>query len=202
MSRLAGGFDNLYANDTSTVVTPYDGYVGYLYPYETSTVTVSGASVVYLHTYDTSTVAVSGASVRDLSAYGTSTVAVSGASVDYVDTYGTSSVDISGGRVDYVYTNETSTVDISGGSFYVLGAQDSSTVTLHGYDFQPTDGLSLDGNKVVGTGVLIGKWYDGTQWSISISVHDAGASILAIPEPAALALLALGGLAVLRRPGK
>jgi len=201
MSRLAGGFDNLYANDTSTVVTPYDGYVGYLYPYETSTVTVSGASVVYLHTYDTSTVAVSGASVRDLSAYGTSTVAVSGASVDYVDTYGTSSVDISGGRVDYVYTNETSTVDISGGSFYVLGAQDSSTVTLHGYDFQPTDGLSLDGNKVVGTGVLTGKWSDGTQWSISISVHDVWANIYT-PEPATLALLALGGLAVLRRPGK
>ena len=202
MSRLAGGFDNLYANDTSTVVTPYDGYVGYLYPYETSTVTVSGASVVYLHTYDTSTVAVTAGHVGSMSAYGTSTVAVTAGHVGSMSASGTSSVAVSGGRVDSVHTYETSSVDISGGSVGLLGAQDSSTVTLHGYDFQPTDGLSLDGNKVVGTGVLIGKWYDGTQWSISISVHDAGASILAIPEPAALALLALGGLAVLRRPGK
>jgi hypothetical protein len=104
-------------------------------------------------------------------------------------------------RVDiaslHVYDN--SQVNVFGGSVGELGAFGTSTVTFAGQDFVLGTGLSFDGKKVMGTGILSGKWMDGTAWTTSISVHDAGATILAVPEPATLSLLALGGLAVLRR---
>jgi len=57
------------------------------------------------------------------------------------------------------------------------------------------------GDRLVGTGILGGKWTDGTAWTVKITANDTwyGATILAIPEPATLLLLALGGLALLRR---
>jgi len=79
---------------------------------------------------------------------------------------------------------------------------DTSTVTFDGQDFILGAGLSRDGDKVLGTGVLSGKWMDGTAWTTSIFVHDAGATILLVPEPATLSLQALGGLALLRRRGR
>jgi len=53
--------------------------------------------------------------------------------------------------------------------------------------------------KVLGRGVLTGKWRDGTSWFTNIFRNDSTTPILAIPEPATISLLALGGLAVLRR---
>jgi len=52
---------------------------------------------------------------------------------------------------------------------------------------------------VLGTGVLTGKWSDGAVWAMAIEVNDSSATILAVPEPAALSLLAVGGLALLTR---
>ena len=97
---------------------------------------------------------------------------------------------------------DSSQVNVFGGSVGELGAFGTSTVTFDGQDFVLGTGLSFDGNKVMGTGILSGKLMDGTAWSTSILVHDAGATILAIPEPATLSLLTLGGLAMLRRRGK
>jgi hypothetical protein len=55
------------------------------------------------------------------------------------------------------------------------------------------------GERVLGTGLLSGEWFDGTRWTVNIQTNASGATILAIPEPATLSLLALGGLAVMRR---
>ena len=57
----------------------------------------------------------------------------------------------------------------------------------------------MDGDKVLGTGDLYGKWFDGTAWAISIYEHNAGATIQLVLELATLSLLALGGLAMIRR---
>jgi hypothetical protein len=82
-----------------------------------------------------------------------------------------------------VYAQDTSTVHISGGSVAELLAMDSSNITFHGNGFAVTGGLSLEGDLVMGTGVLTGKWVDETAWAITIGDHDAGATIRAISVP-------------------
>jgi hypothetical protein len=78
-----------------------------------------------------------------------------------------------------------------------LWARDTSTVTLYGYDFRATGGLSLNGEKVLGTGLLTGKWFDGTPWATNIRANESGATIRAIPEPSTLALLGMGAAGLL-----
>jgi hypothetical protein len=84
----------------------------------------------------------------------------------------------------------------------LLKIRDTGTVTFHAYDFQAIAGLTLDGDKVLGTGILTGRWFDGTPWSVTIGQNNPGATITITPEPATLSLLALGGLAVIRRRGR
>jgi len=200
---------SLRAYDTSTVViTGGETYSLYsLHAYDTSTVDMSGGSVYVLGASGSSTVAMSGGSVYALGDSGSSTVAMSGGSVYALHARETSTVDMSGGSVSYLNAYETSTVDMSGGSVYALNAYDTSTVTFDGQDFLLGSGLSLNGNRILGTGDLYGEWSDGTPWTVHISGNDSGVTILAIPEPATLSLLALlalslpkrGGLAMLRR---
>jgi hypothetical protein len=79
-----------------------------------------------------------------------------------------------------------------------LSACNTSTVTFLACDFHLGDGLSLGGKRVLGTGILSGEWFDGTPWEVNIAANEPGATIWT-PEPASLALLAVGGLVVLRR---
>jgi len=81
-----------------------------------------------------------------------------------------------------------------------LSTSYTSSITLYGYDFQTTGGLSLVGDKVLGTGMLTGKWYDGTPWATTISGNASGIQVV-VPEPATLSLLVLGlvGLVKSRR---
>ena len=114
--------------------------------------------------------------------------------------YDTSVMDCSTGSMAYVLSaNDSSTVNISGGKLGALNARETSTVTFIGEDFVLGERLSLEGQKLLGTGVLSGKWLDGTPWSVNISANADGATILLVPEPATLSLLALGGLALIRR---
>jgi len=212
---ISGAVDNNYYGTVSyltayakSTVNISGGRVGrYLYAYGSSVVNVSGGDVNdYLNACDSSTVNVSGGEVgNQINASATSTVDISGGLVAYLNVSATSTVDISGGLVGTLITENASTVDISGGLVGNLYAYNPSTVTLHGYDFRATGGLTLDGDNVLGTGVLTGRWYgpDDTMWAMTISGNAAGATILAIPEPATLSLLALGGLAMMRRgPGR
>ena len=138
-------------------------------------------------------VAISGGQFSDFTAQGDATVAISGGQFScnfYAQT--ASTVDISGGQL--------TTVDISGGQVNCsLHARGTGVLTFHGQDFILGTGLWLNGDEVLGTGILSGKWFDDTPWTVTISENTAGATILAVPEPATLSLLTLGGLAVLRR---
>jgi len=81
-----------------------------------------------------------------------------------------------------------------------LYAGGTSVITFHARDFRTHGGLWLDGDRVLGTGgALTGEWFDGTSWAVDIPDNQATATILVIPEPATLLLLAMGGLALLRR---
>ena len=202
---ISGGLVNyLYATDSSTVDISGGNVLTGLIAHETSTVNISGGDVLSnLTAYNTSTVDISGGNVCGVGANDSSTVNISGGSLYYgLSATDSSTVDISGGQVYQFNAFGTSTVDISGGLVGSLDAYGSSTVTFYGYDFRATGGLSLDGDKVLGTGVLSGRWSgpDDTIWAIPIRAHDSGATIsLVLPEPATLSLLALGGLAMLRR---
>jgi len=198
-----GGLTNIFAYATSTVDIS-GGAVPYLYAYATSTVEMSGGGVGYLFAEDTATVDISGGQVSSLNAEDTNTVDISGGQVTSLYAKDTSTVDVSGGTVSSLYAYDTNIVDISGGTVSSLYAYRTSTVTLHGYDFRTTAGLTLDGDRVLGTGTLTGKWYgqDDTMWIMTISGHSASATIRIVPEPATLTLLTLGGLAILRRRRK
>jgi len=114
--------------------------------------------------------------------------------------FDTSVMDCSAGSMPYVLSAfDSSTVNLSGGKLGVLNARETSTVTFSGEDFVVGERLSLEGQKLLGTGVLSGKWLDGTPWSVNILANEPGATILLVPEPATLSLLALGGVALLRR---
>ena len=204
-----GNFSSLNARDSSTVNFSGGDVCYYLHAYNTSTVNISGGSVhPYLDADDSSTVNISGGSVYQLSANDSSAVDISGGSFYSLSARDSSTVDINDGRIYSLVAYNTSTVDISGGSIDHLGSWSTNTIMLHGYDFRATGGLSLaqfdiiEGvpqYKVIGTGILTGEWRDGTDWITTITHNGPGATILAIPEPATLSLLALGGLALLRR---
>ena len=94
--------------------------------------------------------------------------------------YGSSSVNVSGGEVNHLKSRDLSTVYISGGAISDLSAEDSSTVTFGARDFRLGDGLTLNGELVLGTGLLSGEWLDGTRWVVDIGSNDPTATILAV----------------------
>lgn len=203
ISGWGGVSSALYAHNDSTVDIS-DGWAISLSAYNDATVNVSGGTVHHLETNNDSTADISDGRIYSLKAHDTSSVVLSGGTVSDIDrglsAFGASTVAISGGSVaGYVNAWNTSTMDISGGTISVLNAYEESSVTIHGFDFRATGGLSLDGEIVLGTGVLTGKWSDGTSWIMPIQGNDSGATIRVVPEPATLSLLALSGLAFLRR---
>jgi len=195
----SGKIHEVYAYDNSSIPVS-GGSVDALYAYGASSVSVSDGSIDTIFAYNTSSVDISGGSYSNaVNAEDASNVDISGGSFYNMRAYGTSRVEISGGNIPYLFVRDTSSVDIYGGHVAVLFAFDNSVVTFVGTDFLATNGLSLAGDEVVGQGILTGKWLDGTPWSTNISSHGSGATIRVTPEPATLSLLALGGLAVMRR---
>ena len=211
---LGGHISNAYVNNASSLVV-FAGGAGDLYAYNTSSVDISGGRISTLHSNDSSSVDISSGVIHELYPRDTSIVNISGGEIPHLQTYSTSSVDISGGDILQLYAQDTSSVDISGGGISMLWAYQASnvtfsgggistlrtyhtsSVTFQGYDFRATAGLRLEDELVLGTGVLSGKWFDGTPWIVNISRNDASATIRAVPEPSTLTLLAMGAAGLL-----
>ena len=199
--------DFVRTNDTSSAVVSSatgEGPVsGGLDANDNSTMTVIGGSFYSLRASNTSNATVNGGNFSGwIEAFGSSMVTLSGGETASLFAYYSGNVAMSGGSVALLRAGSTSHVDVRGGTVSTLSAYEGGTVVLHGTDFQGIVGLTLDGNEVIGTGLLTGKWFDGTSWAITIDRNDSTATILAIPEPATLGLLLFGGLALLRRRGR
>jgi hypothetical protein len=211
---LAGGsIFHAYANDCS-VLSVASGGVSYLDAYDTSAANISGGDVGYLNAYNTGVVNISGGNVSSIFAYNTSVANMSGGGVGDLGADGTGVVNasggtvsrmiaryggvanMSGGSVSNLVARFGGAANISGGSLGDLAAYETSSATFYGYDFRAFGGLSLDGQRVVGlTGILTGKWCDGTPWVTTISWHGSEAIMRVVPEPSSVLalLLAVGG---------
>lgn len=196
-----------------------DGNVGSLVVYDNADVSITGGSITSLAAYDSGTVRISGARLHDLETYVNSVTWFAGGSLSQgVLLYGNSTLHVSDGNIGGLWGScgvtgsssiyitggsvtpplrlyDGSTADVAGGNIVEVVTYDSSTITFHGYDFQMSNGLSLDGNEVRGSGVLSGNWFDGTEWATTI-VNNGG-TIRVIPEPAMISILVSWGALVL-----
>jgi len=187
----------LYDQSRAEIVS--GGSVDDLYAYNFSTVDVSGGDVGKLYGWGSITINVRGGYLGNLYACGSSPVDISAGNVHSLQTYNSSTTNISSGEIDSIYATNDSTVDISGGSVSRLYATGSSMLTFHGRDFGLSSGLSLDGNRLQGTGYLSGQWLNGIPWQTHIIGNSGEAVIRIIPEPATCIMLSMGLTALLRR---
>ena len=188
IANISGGYVSLlYAYDYSVVDISGGSVNNHLYAYDFSTVNLSGGSIDNnpLNAYDSSTVNFSGGSITfPLNACDSSTVNFSSGYVSQLYAHNSSTVNFSGGSVSNLEAYDTSTVNISGGNINAsLSAYDSSTVIFYGRGFRASGSLVLDGERVLGTGILSGEWMDGTRWAMNITQNPSTATILAISEP-------------------
>lgn len=202
--NISGGeVDKLYSYDYSTVNIS-DGRVGSLnsplYSYDYSTVNIFGGGVDSLRSDEYSTVNISDGTVSGLYHYGHSTANITGGFInDILIAEDYSTVNISDGFVDWLWADDYSIVDISGGDIENLHTHSSSITTFYGQNFLYGSGLTLDGNRVLGTGILSGEWQNGTPWTVNIAENQSTAIILVVPEPAMLLLLGIGAVMLRKR---
>ncbi len=255
----------LHAYNTARAELDGYGEVWELNTWDNATVVSKGPafpqtyhSIHQLNTYQSSTAYIRGGSPYDVDAYDSSTLQVTGGGIDYVYTKDNSTARILGGSIDTFRAYDNSSVDFWGGSVRQLCVDHSSTVVFHTLDFRVGGGISLDGDRVMGTGFVSAEGLDGTRWAVEVtrntgmlfliahlpgdanrddrvdlddfgilkynfgttsgatwamgdfdgrgSVNLTDFSILkqnfgttAVPEPAALSLLAFGGLTLRRR---
>jgi len=177
--------------------------VSELWVQDSSTLNVFGGHISGLMAYDNdnANINIFGGQIYGLYTSGDSTVNISDGDVHKLYVRANTTAKIIGGNVEYLLAKNSSMVNISGGSFLSLDAQDDSFVIFEGYDFILGDGLSwdIDGQTILGTGTLIGNWFDDTSFEIAIDNHEATSTIMAIPEPATLVLLTLGTFAIIKK---
>ena len=201
---VAGGqVSSLYAHNSSTVSVE-GGSVTALNAYESSTADISDGSVSSLIAYEFSIVDMLGGTINGaLCAHNSSVVHFSGGNASYLYTYESSIIDMSSGTASYLYANDFGTVNMSGGTIEGgvnasessivnisgglvknnLSASGSSIVTFYVRDFRLGSGLTIDGNRLLGTGILSGEWVDATRWEINIAYNYGAEIFISLVEP-------------------
>jgi hypothetical protein len=194
-----GGTHNIDYTISDTV------WVDYLSSVNQTTVNVLNGGMIIgeLDAYNNSCVTMGGGTVTErLETHGNSHITMTnGSAGNSLWAYDNSQLTMSGGSINkHLRALDNSNITLIGGVVTEdLSAYDSSTITLYGYDFGTSGGLNLVGNKVIGTGILTGKWFDGIGFIIPINANSITANIYAIPEPATLLLLSLGGILAIRK---
>lgn len=173
--------------------------------FESSNVNVLGGEIgSNLFAQNNSQITVSGGAIGEfLWSFDDSQVAISGGHIGIeVNAYMNSQLTFSGGVIGYqLRADGYSNVIISGGQpGYELWATQHGVVTIYGSDFS-IDGLNVGyGPITVASGILTGTLASGEAINNDFYIYD-DASIVLVPEPATVLLLALGGLMLRKRRG-
>jgi len=180
---------NLFGGEVEMVVHSFDS----------SVVNMHGGSTPNLWVHDTGSANVFDGWIDTVQALDASETSIKGGDVDGMAASRNSTVRLSGGTVNSMSTYDDATVFLSGGNLNYLRVREDSQVTFVAGEFILGDGLWLQDEELMGTGILNGTWYDGTMWRTNILVNEQTGTILLTPEPASLLLMGLGGLALRRR---
>lgn len=178
----------------------------------------SGASIDYIYTSQNFTVNMKDGSINRLLAIGP-TINFSGGSIENAWIYGTSKVIISGGSISgAISSGGHATIYLEGDNFKVNGQSVSYGDKLSKYGTS----ITVTGTTESDTGTIKGTWAgkyinitgtlaDGsplnTNFYFVAAVIDnkltaTESEVIIVPEPAAIALLSIGGLLLRRRTFK
>lgn len=172
--------------------------------YGTAQTTISGGTVTGdLHGESGDKTTISGGTISGgVYNHGSTTTVTGGKIMGIVRTDGGVTT-INGGDIDGgIYAHAGGATNIYGGTIIDLGDTsvgllvDASTVNIYGSNFD-----YAYGNITGGSGTLTGTLSDGTAIDLTFQIRHGGGGIVLypVPEPAALSLLVLGGLAMVRR---
>ncbi|MBN1851790.1 MAG: hypothetical protein JW829_03670 [Pirellulales bacterium] len=176
----------LHARGSGTLKVSGGDVINNLRTYGNSNATIIGGTMDNVEVCDTSHSVISGGSMGMLYALDSSLVTVSGGEITKkLLAEEDSKVMIYGGSMDQLSVSDSSNVTVAGGTIPYLNASDTSLVTLYGYDFRVTAGLSMDNGRLLGTGILTGKWWtDEALWSMNISSSsNATVQVVSITNP-------------------
>jgi len=180
---------NLFGGEVEMVIHSFDS----------SVVNMHGGSTPNLWVHDTGSANVFEGWIDTVQALDASETSIKGGYVDGMAVSRISTVRLFGGIVNSLSTYDDTTVFLSGGNLNYLRVREDSQVTFVAGEFILGDGLWLQDEELMGTGILNGTWYDGTMWKTNILVNEQTGTILLTPEPTSLLLMGLGGLALRRK---
>ena len=193
-----GRISTTYVNDEANLHIT-DGWISTLNAYNSSSVDMWGGEVSTSYLYGEAWLRLAYGDVSQLTARDHSRFGVYG-NVVTLNAYDSSRGDINrrsdvstlyahgearlrvlDGKVSTLEAGDSSSAHLWGGEVLNLSAEGASSVTIHGYDFHVSGGLTWNGDELLGSGVLTGKWAGADEWWITtIQTNAPGASLRAM----------------------